>query len=188
MNIIQPWKIEIAQFNVHYDHWPFDLDEFANEVFTLNQMATGEDTTQSKLDPDLFPLTLAMRDKVITPAVQRFVLDRFDHEFKHFDVETNAKWIPPGEGLYPHYHPSSAFSAIVYPTDSESGLNFFDPRGNACRGYPREIRDKFFAKHVTSPKAGDVYIFPSYLQHSVSYVKEDVRLSLLHEYYPHSTR
>lgn len=185
MNIIQPWKIEILRCNIASD---YNMEDFANEVFSLNLMTNGEDESQGKLDPDIFPIIIQMREDTITPLVKEFVRGVFDYTLDAFDVETNGKWIPPGEGLYPHYHPSSAFSAIVYPQDSESGINFFDPRGNACRGYPKEIRDTFFAKYQLSPRAGDVLIFPSYIQHSVSHVKEDVRLSLLHEYYPRNTR
>lgn len=185
MNLIEPWKIQIGQFNLADK---FDMEQFATEVYTLYAMTGGEDEAQSKLDPDLFPLILEMRDAVITPAVREFTQSCFDYPLDDFDVETNGKWIPPGEGLYPHYHPSSCFSAIVYPGDSPSALNLFDPRGNACRGYPKAIRDKFMTKMQISPKAGDVYILPSYIQHSVSYVQEDTRLSLLHEYYPHNTR
>jgi hypothetical protein len=190
MNIIQPWQIQIFRANLLEFIPTFDLALFAEEVFTLNQLAGGQAKTQDLLDHDLFPHILHTRDHTIRNVLHRWVRDTFDFELKEdmYDVETNAKWIPEGEGLYPHVHASSAFSVIVYPQDSESALVFFDPRVNACRGYPAAIRDKFFAKHAISPKAGDMYIFPSYLQHSVSYVKEDVRLSLLHEYYLHNTR
>lgn len=188
MNIIQPWKIEIGHVNIKDAPW--DMTEFATEVFNLNLMTGGQDETQSKLDEDLFPIILEMRDKFITPIVKEFALHKLGYVLRdgEFDMETNAKWIPKGEGLYPHQHSSSILSVIVYPQDSKSGLNFFDPRVNAGRGFPREIRDEHFARYAISPKAGDIYIFPSYLQHSVSYVEEDIRLSLLHEYYPKSTR
>lgn len=188
MNIIQPWKIEIGHMNINGTPW--DMEEFATEVFNLNLMTGGQDETQGKLDTDLFPIILEMRDKLITPMVKEFAHHKLSYLLSdgEFDVETNAKWIPKGEGLYPHQHSSSILSVIVYPQDSESGLNFFDPRTNAGRGYPGKIRDAHFARYAISPKAGDIFIFPSYLQHSVSYVEEDIRLSLLHEYYPHSTR
>lgn len=180
MERIQPWKIEVVRLNVAND---FDMEEFFNEVFLLNTMAGREDETQSKMDADLLPTILSMRDNVITPAIRQYAKDIWDYDLPEIEVETNAKWIPEGEGLFPHYHPGSCLSAICYPQDSASGLNMFDPRGHACRGYPKQIRDRHFAAWKISPKAGDIYIFPSYIQHSVSYVQEDVRLSLLHEYY-----
>jgi hypothetical protein len=190
MGNLEPWKTQIFHANI-FEYIPvFNLSAFADEVFTLNQMAGGQDETQASLTKDLFPEILHSRDHTIKHVLHRWVRETFDYPLNEdmYEVETNAKWIPEGEGLYPHVHSSSAFSVIMYPQDSESALVFFDPRINASRGYPQAIRDKFFAKHVISPKAGDFYIFPSYLQHSVSYVKEDVRLSLLHEYYLHNTR
>jgi hypothetical protein len=188
MNIIQPWKIEIGHVNVNGTPW--DMTEFATEVFNLNLMTGGQQETQVSLGSGLCPIILEMRDTLITPLVKEFARNQLGYILRdgEFEVETNAKWIPKGEGLYPHQHSSSILSVIVYPQDSKSGLNFFDPRTNAGRGFPREIRDEHFARYAISPKAGDVFIFPSYLQHSVSYVEEDIRLSLLHEYYPHSTR
>lgn len=181
MNMIEPWRSVIGHFNISH---LFNMEQYYQEAFTLNQMATDEDVTQSFLDKDLFPLLLGSRDEIITPAVRAYAQSLWEYDIQgRFEVETNAKWIPQGEGLYPHYHAGSCISVIVYPQDSASGLNVFDPRGHACRGYPKEIRDKFFAVHRISPKAGDVFIMPSYLQHSVSYVQEDVRMSVLHEYY-----
>lgn len=48
---------------------------------------------------------------------------------------------------------------IVYPQDSESALVFLIHGSTLWPGRPAAIRDKFFAKHVISPKAGDFYIF-----------------------------
>lgn len=181
LNIIEPWRSVIAHVNIAD---MFDMEALYNEAFALNAMATGEDVTQSCVDKEMFPLLVGIRDAVVTPAVAAYARSLWQYEIAgRCEVETNAKWIPEGEGLFPHYHPGSCISAIVYPQDSKSGLNMFDPRGHACRGYPKEIRDKFFAVHRISPKAGDIFIFPSYMQHSVSYVQEDVRMSILHEYY-----
>lgn len=177
---INPWNIVVGRINVADQ---FDMKEFYDEVFLLQAMAGQEDPSQERLDPELLPILMNMRDNVITPAVVQYAQDVWEYTIPKIEVETNAKWIPEGEGLFPHYHAGSCLSAICYPQDSESGINFFDPRGHACRGYPKEIRDRFFAAWRVSPRAGDIYIFPSYIQHSVSYVKEDVRLSLLHEYY-----
>lgn len=180
MEYIQPWKTEIARVNVADQ---FDMAALAEETFTLYSMTNGEDDSQKKLDPAIFPVMLKMRDEVITPLVKEFALRCFNSDMAGFYVETNGKWIPDGEGLYPHYHPGSVISAIVYPSDSDNGMTMFDPRGNACRGYPKPMRHAHFGNHCISPRAGDVYIFPSYIQHSVPHVTEEVRLSLLHEYY-----
>lgn len=181
ISLIEPWRSVIGHFNMG---GLINMADFYQEAFTLNAMVGGEDVTQGALEREMFPLLLGSRDEIITPAVRQYAKGLWEYDIDgRFEVETNAKWIPEGEGLFPHYHAGSCISVIVYPQDSVSGLNVFDPRGHACRGYPKEIRDKFFAVHRISPKAGDVFIFPSYMQHSVSYVQEDVRMSVLHEYY-----
>lgn len=180
MNYLEPWKTEIGHFNVADQ---FDMTAFGEEIFTLFAMTNGEDESQRKIDPSTFPVLLKMRDETITPAVIEYTKRCFNYDMDKFHVESNGKWIAEGEGLYPHWHPGSVISVICYPVDSANGLNMFDPKGNAIRGYPKEMRWGHFANLNISPKAGDIFIFPSYLQHSVSHVTEEVRLSLLHEYY-----
>jgi hypothetical protein len=180
MELITPWKTTIAKINVA-DR--YDMDAFANETFTLYAMTGGEDATQYAVSSELLPVTVAMRDDVITPAIRQLSMELFNDPMDSFYVETNGKWIEEGTGLYPHYHPGSVLSAICYPRDSQNGMTMFDPRGNACRGYPKPMRQHHFANFKISPKAGDIYLFPSYIQHSVSHVTEETRLSLLHEYY-----
>lgn len=180
MEIITPWVTSIAKINVAGQ---YDMDLFAAEVFGLTQSAGQEDSSQKHLTTEMFPTILHMRDEVIVPKVNEFAKQFFSEEMGKYYVETNAKWIPEGEGLYPHYHPGSVFSAICYPVDSENAMTMFDPRGNAGRGYPKSMRQHHFANYRISPRAGDIYIFPSYIQHSVSYVTDQLRLSLLHEFY-----
>lgn len=180
MNLHEAWKTEFGHLSVADK---FDMKAYAEEVFTLFSMTRGEDESQHVIDKNVFPIITTMRDEIITPAVQEYSLKCFDYAMNEFYVETNGKWIPEGEGLYPHHHPGSVISAICYPVDSANALNMFDPRGHACRGYPKEMRWAHFPNIRISPKAGDVYIFPSYVNHSVSHVTEEIRLSLLHEYY-----
>jgi len=180
METISLWATPLAKINVADQ---FDMAAYADEVFTLFSMTNGEDDRQRCIDEELFPIILTMRDEVITPAVQAYCQEHFGEAMFPFYVETNGKWIENGEGLYPHLHPGSIVSAICYPGDSTNALTMFDPRMNAMRGYPKRMRNHHFPNFKISPKQGDVWIFPSYVQHSVSHVTEDMRLSLLHEYY-----
>lgn len=182
METLNLWAVPILRFNVADQ---FDMEAYANEVFTLYSMTGGEDDRQKIIkNTELFPIILEMRDKVITPRVKEYAKEYFDYEIKDHYVDTNGKWIPEGEGLFPHFHPGSVISAICYPGDSTNSMVMFDPRGNACRGYPKKMRNSpHFANFKVNPKAGDVLIFPSYVQHSVPNVDEATRLSLLHEYY-----
>ena len=182
MQYLEPWKIQIGRFEVK-GCGQYTLDDLAGEIHYLSMLTNNEDGSQQFVSEEFIPAIMQLRELVITPLVKQYAKEVWNYEIPEIDVECNAKWIPPGEGLFPHYHPGSCISAIFYPGDSPSGINFFSPLVNAGRGYPKPIRNKFMGTVSISPKAGELYIFPSYLQHSVSYVQEDVRLSLLHEYY-----
>lgn len=180
MECFGEWQTDFIQLNVA-DR--FDMEAFAEEVFTMYTMTNGEDDSQARVLSNLFPVTCAMRDSVVIDAVKEYSRRVFKYEMEKYYVETNGKWIPEGEGLYPHLHPGSVISAICYPSDSNDGITFFDPRGNAARGYPKGMRHNYFKNLIISPKAGDILIFPSFVNHCVSHVKEETRLSLLHEFY-----
>ena len=180
MEYLTPWITEIAHINVNDQ---FDMDLFASEVLALHMATEGEHDHHFNAMAERYPVIFEMREHVITPAVKEFSKHSFGYEMDEFYVETNGKWIPAGEGLYPHLHPGSVISAICYPADSDNALNMFDPRGNAARGYPKTMRQNHFGNLRISPRRGDIYIFPSYINHSVSHVTDDIRLSLLHEYY-----
>lgn len=177
---LQPWKIEVVQFNVADC---INLNDLRDEIGALAIMTNQEDGGQRFISNEMCPTVIHLRDQFINAAVLQYAKDCWDYNIMDYWSETNAKWIPEGEGLYPHYHPGSQISVIFYPDDVETGLNLFDPRGNACRGYPKPIRNRHLGPVQISPKAGDVFIFPSYIQHSVSHVQSDNRLSMLIEYY-----
>lgn len=180
MEQITPWPITITRVNLSDK---CDLETIKTELFNLHCLTDGDDRGQSYVLKEFIPEIIQLRDEVITPLVMEYSKNIFGYDIPEIVVETSGKWLKENEGLFPHYHPGSCISAIFYPEPTKQGLNFFDPRTNACRGYPRSIREKHFKAHGISPAAGDLYIFPSYLQHSVSHVMEDLRLSLLNEYY-----
>lgn len=185
MKYLEPWKTQIARWSWH-ETMPasedLSLEGLTNEIFTLASL-TQENSDQSLMTPDFIPQITRFRESVIIPMMKEYCRNAWHYRAEDFDFECNAKWIPEGEGLYPHFHPGSCVSAIFYPKDCKNGITFFDPRTNACRGYPRTIRNPHMAPFHISPKEGELYIFPSYVQHCVSHVQEDTRLSLLHEFY-----
>lgn len=182
MDYLVPWPTVIGRTNIAGQ---IDLEKLAEETLHLNLLTHGEDDSQQHITQLKHPVIIQARDCIITPLIKEYCLEQWGFELKdkEFRSETNGKWIPEGEGLYPHLHPGSCLSAIIYPSDSESGINLFDPRTNASRGYPKAIRRNNMKAVSISPKAGDVLLIPSFVQHSVSHVKDDVRLSLLFEYY-----
>lgn len=179
MELIQPWNTSIFKGNVAH---MCNADEIANEILTLHSLSPQESTTPHKVTPAEFPALCDFRDRIVTNLVKEFAKQTMDFDLTQFTVDTFGKWFAKGTDLAPHVHGSTGFTTIFYPDDYESGMMIFDPRGNASRGYPRVVRDTHFAPYTVYPKKGDLYILPSFLQHYVPTVKDDLRLSLINDY------
>lgn len=181
MQIITPWKSSLAVVNVKDQ---IDLEALATEVLALHCLTHNDDRMPHKVD-DTTPLIQKVRDEILPPLVQKFLLDAMDFTLTDWRVDTFGKWFKPGQELGAHWHGDSSITTILYPHDSNATLLAYDPRGNACRGYPRQIRDNHFGNFDFRPKAGDVLIVPSYIQHSVQTVpdKEEMRLSLINDFH-----
>lgn len=179
MELIQPWNTSILKANVAN---MVNLQDIANEILSLHSLSPQESKTAYKVTPEEFPKLCDFRDRVVTGLVKEFLLQTMGYELKDFTVDTFGKWFAQGKDLAPHTHGNAGITSILYPEDYESGMSIFDPRGNASRGYPRAIRDEHFSPYYVFPKAGDLYIFPAFLQHYVPTVKDDVRLSLINDF------
>ncbi|MNP95942.1 hypothetical protein D3C85_85070 [compost metagenome] len=179
MELIQPWNTTIFKGNVSH---MCNVDAIAAEILTLHSLSPQESTTPYPVTEAEFPALCDFRDRVATNLVKEFALQTMNFDLTKFTVDTFGKWFAKGEDLAPHVHGSTGFTTIFYPDDYESGMMIFDPRGNASRGYPRAIRDGHFAPFSVFPKKGDLYILPSFLQHYVPTVKDDLRLSLINDY------
>lgn len=179
MELIQPWTTSILKANVKN---MINLDSVASEIMALHSLTPQESAATYPINPEEFPVLCDFRDRVCTNLVKEFVRQTMGYELKEIVVETFGKWLAQGKELGPHTHGSTGITTILYPADYKSGIILYDPRGNACRGYPREIRDGHFAPFTITPKAGDLYIIPSYIQHYVPTVEDELRLSLINDY------
>jgi len=83
-----------------------------------------------------------------------------------------------------HNHSNSWLSGVYYPFEIEdisSGITFFDPRpANTTMIFPGAgSKGDFTAQDKTfEPKQGTIYVFPSWLWHSVRPVIKDERISV----------
>lgn len=179
MKLFEPWKTNIGYLNVKDK---VDLTALANEIIELHCLTHDDDTKPFITDASVSPLTIQLRDNCITPAVKAYVKETMDFDLVNFRVDTFGKWFKTGQNLTAHLHGGTGITTIFYCADSKDSLISFDPRGNACRGYPRDIRDNHFGNFTISPKAGDIYILPSYVQHCIPTVDDDMRLSLVNDY------
>ena len=179
MELIQPWNTSFLKANVLH---LIDVDKVSTEIMALFSVTPTESSATYPISVEKFPTLVDFRDRVCTNLVKEFVRQTMGYQLVDFTVETFGKWLAEGKELGPHTHGSTGITTIFYPDDYQSGLVLYDPRGNACRGYPREIRDGHFAPYTINPKAGDLYVIPSYIQHYVPTVEDGMRLSLINDY------
>lgn len=180
MNIIQPWKIEIAQINL-LDK--VDNDELANEIHMLHCLCPRSSQTPLDVTPEQFPTLAHFRDEILRPIAEEYIRRCFGVDPKEITIDTFGKSFENGESLGSHLHGNSCLTSVYYPEDSKAGMSLVDPRFNASRGYPRAVRDTHFGEHYVAPKAGDLWLMPSYIQHSVEANPADMRLSLINDFH-----
>jgi hypothetical protein len=180
MVFIEPWKTVIGKINISDRA---DMEMLAGEIFSIvtewdtsiadNPGITEEDT----------PLIIHLRDEIIGPIARQFAIDSMDYDPGVMRCHTKGLTLVEGPGLGAHYHTNANLSTILYTGESDAKLLLLDPRNNACRGYPREIRNKHFANYIIYPKPGDLYLVPSYIAHEVTAVFGDIRASLINDFY-----
>jgi hypothetical protein len=182
MNVksIEPWKIQITKVNLADS---VDLEGIANEIHALHCASPRDSAAPYAVTPEEFPLICALRDGVITKAVEAYCMESFGIIPEDLTIDTFGKWFEKGKNLGPHLHGNSCVTSVFYPFDYESGMTLHDPRFNACRGYSRRIRDTHFGDVYVNPKAGDLWIMPSYVMHNVPPVTEDLRVSLINDFH-----
>lgn len=179
MKLIEPWKTAIGMINIKDK---VDLAALADEIIQLHCLTHDDDTKPFKTDDSITPLCMKLIDDHITPAVKIFCKEAMGFDLTDFRIDTFGKWFKAGQNLTAHLHGGTGITTIFYCADSKDSLISFDPRGNACRGYPRDVRDNHFGNLVIAPKAGDIYIVPSYIQHCIPTVEDEMRLSLVNDY------
>lgn len=180
MELFEPWKVQIARVNLADQ---VDLEALANEIFLLHNASPRESKTPYTVTPEEFPLICKFRDGLVTQVVSEYILRQFGVTPQNLTIDTFGKWFEKGTELGDHLHGNSCVTSVFYPYDYNSGMLLNDPRFNASRGYSRRVRDEHFGSMFVAPKAGDLWILPSYVQHNVPTVSEDLRVSLINDYY-----
>lgn len=176
LKLTEPWITEIGQVNIQN---MVDMDILSNEIFTIYGLNKNDDSIYWDISEDIAPLIIHTRDNLIANYVKQYMKKSFKYDVLDYEIKTFAKCFTKNDTLGAHLHGDTHLTCILYPNDTNSGLIINDPKGNACRGYPKIIRDTYFGQHVIYPKAGDLIIMPSYLEHGVSNIKEDIRISLI---------
>lgn len=120
----------------------------------------------------------------VRQRVSEYVVREFGREPVGLHGDTWAFHAQQGTGMEPHLHGGRCLlSTALYLTESVAQLVLRDPRGNAVRGMPRDIREKYFANHRITPSEGTLVIFPCYLDHYVSTGPSELRIAILTDWY-----
>jgi uncharacterized protein (TIGR02466 family) len=117
---------------------------------------------------------LAQRvERVINELTRRVARPQAAPQRIRFDVESWANVLGPGGYHSLHNHPNAFWSGVYYVTDNEavddhplSGkLELVDPRPGASLRYADLTN--LYGRFLLSPRAGQMIVFPSWLQHFV---------------------
>lgn len=140
----------------------------------LNLFLNSEEPSIQTLYQQLSALSLALVNRFFHEA------ERVGKDALRLDAWANV--LRHGEYNTLHCHPNALWSGVYFVTTNErieehpfSGkLELIDPRPGASLNY--EDRTNLYSRFLVSPIAGQVLIFPAWLQHQV------------HPYFGHSER
>lgn len=155
-----------------------DLDQAVTECLMVSNVL--QDKNNLPLEEWGTPELYRIHEELIMPLFYQYLEECY--QFKPEGVSV-ANWIfggNDGDGLEPHIHAGSHFTAVFYPNAGSGSIVFVDPRYSAQRGFPRGILESHFAKRQINPKSGQLLIMPSFLQHYVTRCS-DLRLSFVND-------
>lgn len=191
---INPWASTIRLDNVIGE----DHDAIVTDIMMVAKTYDREplDTTKN-LHREEFASLRAFVEAEILPRMLTYAETLFDLPLEIVDWNGWVRACSDGEGAQLHEHAGAHISAVYYLEGEWGDLAIQDPRGNAGRGYPSEIRRKHFTMFEHTPTRGSLIIFPSYLYHYVQNHPPGLRIAVpidLHvrgredrEYVPHDT-
>jgi hypothetical protein len=181
MALIQPWPIAVA-----VESLAKELDDSALIQELLHNPNLGRHATPgtNTLREEDTPLVIDFVREHVQPEVATYIRNQYRRLPEELRSETWALFCTDGRGLEPHLHSGSALvTTALYLTDSHADLVLMDPRGNACRGFPPDIRAASFGNYRHTPRFGDLVIFPCYLEHYVATGPQELRVSVLSDWY-----
>jgi hypothetical protein len=179
MELIQPWQTTILKHNVSDE---VDLEQLVTELITTSNLT--ETAHKARTTAERNPYATAVRDTVVTPKAQAYIEQVYGlvTEHKLYSTGSFGKLVTDGSGMDPHAHPTTFLSAVLYLDDSDATMAIMDPRRCQQRALPREIHAFDNDFYNILPRAGDLYLFPSYLLHLVRASKPGFRLSFVTDY------
>lgn len=176
-NVKALFPVPVGIYNIkNFKNTYFDIDTIDNEIFMENTTQSGVYNTKSNQvlnDPKLKDLK-----ETIDSIVQHYLFDTlyFPRKIK---PELVCSWAAIGLGgsrVERHMHTNSVYSGVCYlKSEGNAGRLMFHSGDNAntfCSPTVKPIVEKPMSLNSDTwsalPKTGDVFIFPSHLEHSVT--------------------
>lgn len=179
LTYVEPWRTRLASLDLP------DLNDSAllGELFSaVNLQRNGlreTDMCCAETTPGLY----RVREEIVTPAILAYLWECYG--YRPENLESTA-WVVYGEsnpGLELHSHAEAQISSVLHLVANPGDLILLDPRNHACRGYPQEIRQTYFANHRITPVNKRLHIFPSYVQHYVEAGPGEFRVAIAFDYF-----
>jgi len=180
MNVTPLFSIPIASVNLS----EINSEDILNELKSIKYNRNGNNNS-SMSDTDF------LLDGLGFKSLKESICNKFDEyvysvlNFKDIEFYMCSSWsnlhLKNDSGQI-HYHPNSLYSAVYYPqdTDENSGMiNFHCPESVST--YITTVFDPDIGEYNLinsktwsfSAKKGDLFIFPSHINHSVSTNRSD---------------
>jgi uncharacterized protein (TIGR02466 family) len=150
---------------------------FPTPIYTLTDVLEPKErdglaewmpTVMSRSDLELDPRTAQLMQQI-----ERMV-DSITQDLKYAPMEytCTGMWANEnhkGHGHLAHTHSNNWLSGVYYPHDSDTALEFWDPRSAATVLQPKieEFTRENSKTWQHAPRANTMIVFPSWLQHSV---------------------
>jgi uncharacterized protein (TIGR02466 family) len=175
MNIIQVFSTPI--WNSKFAYFEDQKETFLEAVSDFRKQ-NPEGVQKSNIIGYQSPITLTNEPRLsqlFDFVIQMGVKANFDNQFVDCDVYITAAWVNFNDSRAAHNHEhvhSDTYSGVFYlqVPEGSGDISFTNPGLNRLwQGTMlSEMRNKFTAEHLKfKPKEGDIYLWPSYVPHSV---------------------
>jgi hypothetical protein len=166
------------------------LEEVANNILLNYVHAPLSDFQDFDLLKDGGDCYAKFKKEIVYPAFDQYLKEVFNIKLSQCKNHFFRSWLAgpkSGYSIHTHNHSGACISAIFYilceEQDQGGELVMIDPRGNANRGYPEDMKHEF-SDIIYKPKSGQVVIFPSFLYHYTKLFTGNLRIAMPVDFFP----
>lgn len=172
---VEPWQTVFRKDTVLSE----EHDEMVSEILMAPSVIYGEPLDESRsVLGGCYPATRRFVEQQLIPRMLQYSEDLYHFKPEQYDYDAFIRMTTDGAPANHHTHAISQISAVYYLEGEAGDIIFQDPRMNAERGHPAEIRQAAFASYHHRPTQGSFIIFPSYVYHHVRQHTPGLRIAI----------